>query len=225
MERKRNKPKLKSIENFQCSGDAVSNQSALVFKGRAILKNIYLQYNLLSEEEERSGIQMPEDSFLMVVPRLESEGLDATAEFLTFTKSGISINSVEGGYDHASREKLALLFIICNAEMEKPLNGQFLVKDELKSIKKMSQLAEWISNMQHEKDVRRVLEREHAPKPMRTERIPVEDKLLSKKELAGLLSISTKTIDRHPKQFIPIKIGDRNFYKYSECSFYKKPGI
>lgn len=224
MKTKRNTRKLNSIENFQCNGDAVSSQSALLFRARAILKNTYLQYNLLTEEEKQTGIVMPEDSFLLVVPRLETEGLNAAAEFLTFTSSGISVNNTEGGYSHCSREKLALLFIICNAELEKPLAGQFLIIDELKGIKKMSELVDWISNMQNEKDVRRVLERENKSeqRPIKTKAL--EEELLSKKELADRLRISTKTIDRHKAKHRYVEIGDRNFFKYSDWTQYKKPG-
>lgn len=225
MERKRNRHKLKSIENFQCNGDAVSNQSALLFRARAILKTTYVKYNLLTEEEKHSGIAMPEDSFLLVIPRLEAEGLDVAPEFLTFTSSGISVNNIEGGYSHCSREKLALLFIICNAELEKPLAGPFLIKDELKSIKKMSDLVDFISNMQSEKDVRRVLEREDRKTTDRAIHTKTEEPYLTTQELAHKLSVSTKTILRHPEQFKPIILGSRNFFKLSDCLGYKKPGI
>ncbi|WP_017259108.1 hypothetical protein [Pedobacter arcticus] len=224
MERKINKRNLKSIEHFECNGDAVSSQSALLFKARSILKSIYLKYQLCYDEEISSGIEMPEDSFLLVLPRLESEGLTAAADFLTFSPAGICVNNVEGGYEHASREKLALLFIICNAELAKPLIRQFLVEDELKGIKKLSDLVNWISNMQNEKDVRRVLEREQPALAVRPQPLPLEEPLLSKKQLAAVLRISTKTIDRHPHQFKPTTLGCRNFYKHSECLNYKKPG-
>lgn len=220
MDKKRNKRNLKSIENFQCNGDSVSYQSALLFKGRAILKSIYLKYELCYPEEKETGIETPEDSFLAVLPRLESEGLSATSEFLSFSAAGICVNNVEGGYDHASREKLAILFIICNAELEKPLSSQFLIKDELKGIKKMSELVDWISNMQNEKDVRRVLEKEHSPKQPTPQKL--EEPLLGKQQLSAKLGISPRTIDRHPLQFKPIMLGDRKFFKLSECTGYQK---
>lgn len=225
MERKRKLRNLTNIENFQCNGDAVSNQSALLFKARTILKRVYLDYQLCYEEEMTSGIEMPDDNLLLVLPRLESEGLTAAAEFLSFSTVGICVNNVEGGYSHASREKLALLFIICNAELDKPLSPQFLVMDELKGIKKMSDLVDWISNIQNEKDLRRILEREQTPAPIRPKPVPLEEPLLSKKQLAAILQISTKTIDRHPQQFKPTTLGCRKFYKPSECIGYKKPGL
>lgn len=218
----RNIRNLKNIENFQCMGDVVSNQSALVFRGRSILKKTYLNYRLLEDDEIKLGIKMPEDNFLLILPRIEAEGLSAAPDFLQFTKAGISISGCEGGYDHASREKLALLFILCNAELEKPLVNQFLILDELKGIKKMSDLADWISNIKSEKDVRMILEREHAPEKPSPRRAEPQERLLGKQQLSAILGISPRTIDRNSDQFYPIMQGKRKFYKLSECNGYQK---
>jgi hypothetical protein len=212
-----------SISQRGVMGIPKSN-SELVFRGRLILKNIYLTYHFSTEKELKTGMQMPEDYFLAIIPFLEEEGLDAAHEYLSFSAAGIAIKGFEGGYSHYSREKLALLYIIINYELGRKLQINALIKDELIGIKSMADLVDWVSNYQNEKDMQRILEKDNlstaTARPHKSNPISPDD-LLTRKELASKLNISTRTISRHPDKFVPILIGKRYHYSLQDSLRYK----
>jgi len=151
-------------------------------------------------------------------------GINAIPQHLHFSKVGISINQSEAGYAHNSREKLAILYFIINYELSKPIVINPIIRDELIQITRISELVDWISNLQQEKDVMRILEGKFIPKPEVRHQVfypsVPEEELISVKELAQKLGISEKTINRNPQQFPIHKMGCQNYYYFSEC----KPG-
>ena len=196
-----------------------TNASVNYFRGRILLKDFYLIHELKYQHEQEGNIQMPDNSFLALVPYFETEGLTAAAEFLTFTKDGILLTGLENVYLHNSREKLALFYLILSYECNKAIRLTNLMRDELYSIKKMVDLVDWISNYKNEKDIRRILEKSTSHITITPAPLPLipNEKHLTATELATMLGVSTKTISRNPDQFPSILMGKRKYYLYSEC--------
>jgi hypothetical protein len=217
MERGRNKDSKTPVELTYAEQEAIT-LSANVFKGRIILKDVYQNQNLCSDEELDGVIEMPENAFLAIIPYFKEEGLDAAHEYLKFSNAGIGIRSCEGGYSHHSREKLAILYLIIQFEIERPLAINALMRDELLCIRKMVDLVNWINNLQNEKDMQAIFEKTAvkayaAPKPNPA----LLEEMLNISDLSKRLKISTRTIARYKDQFKPISIGKRNYYLLSEC--------
>ena len=196
-----------------------TNASVYCFRGRIILKDLYLKLELIYDHEQEGDFQMPDVSFLALVPHFVTDGLAAAGELLTFTNEGILLKGVEDVYSHKSREKLAMFYLILNYECNKPIQMNTLIRDELYSIQTMLQLVDWVNNFKSEKDIRRILEKNASASAITPTPLPLipNEKHLTATEIATMLGVSPKTISRNPDQFPSILMGKRKFYLYSEC--------
>lgn len=211
-----------SSEQF---GDSRLNETALVFKGRFQLKEAYLYLHLCTEEELEQIIKMPSNDILRVIPLLKEQGLTAAQHYLNFKKEGLSFFGSEELFSHQSREKLAILYLILKFELNRNFHLSLILRDELLSITKMSELVNWIANLQNEKDIRQILEKDRPVSRLEVVKVPEikpNEAFLSAKELSSQLNISTKTITRHPEQFKGHWIGKRKYYYLTECIAFKK---
>lgn len=207
--------------NFSIEEEEQNRKSAMVFKGRLLLINFYLTNRLTSPNEEKNGIEIPDQQLLGLIPDFVERGLDAASDYLSFTSAGINIGFNEAGYGHQSREKLAILYFIIQFELGRPIKISPTLRDELIRIKRMSELVDWIDKLKNEKDVVRILEGRHhdyiQPEPIPLQAAIPKEKLLTIKELSAELGISEKTIRRKPEQFAFHLMGERKFYYLSEC--------
>lgn len=200
-------------------------QSTIIFKGRIQLKEIYADLHLFTDDELENGIQMPSDELLCVIPLFSEQGLDAAEEYIFCMAEGIKIFGMDEIYSHQSREKLAIFYLIISFELKRKFNINFILRDELIAITKLSQLVNWISDLQSENDVRKILEKERSTNALMRVKVPEikpAEKLLNTKELSSEIGVSEKTIGRHPAQFKVHWMGGRKFYYLSECFTYQK---
>ena len=200
-------------------------RSAKIFRGNIILKSTYQACGLIKDKEIDTCIDMPNEELLAILPYLENEGMDAANTFLIFSDDGIAIKDDIKLYSHYSREKMAILYMIICSELKKNLYFDFILKDGLKSIKKMSQLAEYVTNLKQHADIQKILEKNNDQEQKSTFKPIVNrlnEELLPLKVLAAKLNLHPSTIKRNPKQFIPHRVGKRNQYYLSECLDYNK---
>lgn len=195
-----------------------TNSSVYCYRGRIILKDLYLKLELIYDHEQEGDFQMPEEQFLSLIPYFENEGLTVVQEFITFNVDGILLQGCENVLAHDSREKLALFYLILSFECRKPIQMTLLLKGELLGLKKLSDLVDWISNYKSEKDMRRILENKASSNVIKSTPLPniPNEKFLTATELATLLNVNPKTIYRNPSQFPSILMGKRKYYLYSE---------
>jgi hypothetical protein len=217
MERKKRNP-MTSFNSLQFE---VTKKSAMIFKGRLLLKTFYLEHALLDQQEINSESDIQDESLFYLIAEFKERGLDAAADYLKFSTAGIILTNQEGGYGHLSREKLAIFYFIISFELGKPLLINPLIKSELLFIKTLSNLVTWITSLKQNKDIQSILERKAliALQPLQAPPMPSipNEALMTTSELADALKISERTIRRNPTVFKPHFLGARKYYYLSEC--------
>lgn len=213
--------KRNPVTNFTSLQQEVTKKSAMIFKGRLLLKNFYLDHALLDDKEMSNETDIQDESLFYLIAEFKERGLDAAADYLRFSPAGIVLTNQEAGYGHLSREKLAIFYFIISFELGKPLPITPLIKSELLLIKTLSNLVTWITSLKQNKDIQSILERKaaialQAPQAPPMPSIPNEA-LITTTELADALNISERTIRRNPEIFKPHFLGARKYYYLSEC--------
>ncbi len=194
-----------------------ANLSALAFSGRVLLKEFYIRYQLLKEDENEKGIEMPDYSFLQLVQEFENEGLSAAHSHLIFNTNGIAIANCDGEYAHHSREKFALLYLIMRFEIGRYFTLNAVIRDEIIQINRLSDLVFWIDLYKNDKNFKNQLEKKIRFKPtfdrpLKLNTKTKEARYLDQSGIADYYSVSVRTIQRNPEKYPHIKPGKSKRY-------------